>query len=496
MELLNVGKIIELNELEKRRFLITKKTEGGFGVVYFLKSLSDFPNCVMKIFKNNEAREDIEREAFAWAQLGAHQNIANYLCFGTYNSLPYVLSLRYKETLDSLIGRVTDIETIKQLFWGVVSGLKYANEKLNLIHRDIKPANIFVDGTTPKIGDFGIALFDKFIYKFDDNTKSFIKFSEHKKETIAGTYPFMAPELILGNKAEFSVSTDIYALGITFFLFFSDGRLPYDIKTHSIYSDSFNIFNKNCKEITFRNLILKCIELDKNKRFQKYEDFYNIIKSETSLSKKTLSDIVNTIQLLRRMNKNDQALAYAKEEFKNSNKHPLIINQIAIIYECMKDEKTFEFILSDFFDSCEINYDEEFYYDPLFTLANFYFKYDKLDKFIFYIKKFDFSLKQNFFKSSLYPEYGIFLALNQSYEEAYDILAKNAHNIRLPPKYWLFFCCICKITNRYDELKNILRTKNGEFENTLLNDIGTEAKFETLISQCRKNYKEFMDVIF
>ena len=53
MELLNVGKIIELNELEKRRFLITKKTEGGFGVVYFLKSLSDFPNCVMKIFKNN-----------------------------------------------------------------------------------------------------------------------------------------------------------------------------------------------------------------------------------------------------------------------------------------------------------------------------------------------------------------------------------------------------------------------------------------------------------
>lgn len=220
MELLNVGKIIELNELEKRRFLITKKTEGGFGVVYFLKSLSDFPNCVMKIFKNNEAREDIEREAFAWAQLGAHQNIANYLCFGTYNSLPYVLSLRYKETLDSLIGRVTDIETIKQLFWGVVSGLKYANEKLNLIHRDIKPANIFVDGTTPKIGDFGIALFDKFIYKFDDNTKSFIKFSEHKKETIAGTYPFMAPELILGNKAEFSVSTDIYALGITFFFVF------------------------------------------------------------------------------------------------------------------------------------------------------------------------------------------------------------------------------------------------------------------------------------
>ena len=51
--MLSVGKIIELNELEKRRFLITKKTEGGFGIVYFLKSLSDFPDCVMKIFKNN-----------------------------------------------------------------------------------------------------------------------------------------------------------------------------------------------------------------------------------------------------------------------------------------------------------------------------------------------------------------------------------------------------------------------------------------------------------
>lgn len=496
MTSLSVGKIIELNELEKRRFLITKKTEGGFGIVYFLKSLSDFPNCVMKIFKKNVSKEDIEREAFAWAQLGTHQNIANYICFGIYDDLPYVLSLRYNDTLETLIGRLTDLETIKQLFWGVVLGLKYANEKLNLIHRDIKPANIFVDGITPKIGDFGIALFDKFDYKFDDNMKSFIKYSEHTNDSIAGTYPFMAPELFFEKNPGFSVSTDIYALGITFFLFFSDGMLPYDIKTHSIYSDSFNIFNKNCKDISFRNLILNCIELDKTKRFQKYEDFIKFNKPIESLSKKKIEDIVNTIQLLRRMNKTDQALAYAKEEFQKSNKHPLIINQIAIIHEKIKDEKTFEFILSDFFETIEIYYDDELYYDPLFTLANYYFKYDKLNEFLHYIRKFEQSLIQNFDHSSLYPEYGIFLALNKSFEDAYKVFIKNINNIRLPPKYWLFFCCICKITNHYDELKNILRSKNGEFENILLNDISTEGKFEALIIQCRNNYKEFMDVIF
>lgn len=496
MNSLSVGKIIELNELEKRRFLITKRAESGFGIVYFLKSLSDFPNCVMKTFKNTVTNEDIEKEAFAWAQLGPHKNIANYICFGIYNDLPYVLSLRYNETLEMLIGRLTDIETIKHLFWGVVLGLKYANEKLNLIHRDIKPANIFVDGITSKIGDFGIALFDKFDYKYDNNTESFVKFSEHTNDSIAGTYPFMAPELFSENKTNFSVSTDIFALGITFFLFFSEGMLPYDIKTHSIYSNSFNTFNKNCKDIMFKKLILKCIELDKNKRFQKYEDFININETIAHQSKSTIEDIINTIQLLRRINKTDQALAYAKEEFQNTNKHPLLINQIAIIYENKKDEKTFEFILSDFFDSLEINYDEELYYDPLFSLANFYFKYEKLNKFLHYIKKFELSLKRNFTKSSLYPEYGIFLALNKSYEDAYNLFMKTANNVRLPPKYWLFFCCVCEITNHYDDLKNILKNKNGEFENILLNDISTKEKFKALIIQCRNNYKEFMNVIF
>ena len=496
INLLSVGKIIELNELEKRSFLITKKTEGGFGIVYFLKSLSDFPDCVMKIFKNNVLNEDIEREALAWAQLGTHKNIANFVCLGIYNNLPYVLSLRYNETLDQLIGKLTDSTTIKQLFYGVVSGLKYANEKLNLIHRDIKPANIFFDGTTPKIGDFGIAIFDKFNYKFDVETNSFIKYSERTKDSIAGTYPFMAPELLCGHKTEFSVSTDIFALGITFFLFFSEGMLPYDIKTHSIYSDSFYVFNKNCKDNTFKNIILKCIELDKNKRYQKYDDFFSLNNLETYLGEKSLEEIVNTIQLLRRMNKIDQALAYAKDEFNKSNKHPLLINQIAIIYETIKDEKTFEFILSDYFDSNEMNYESFFYYDPLFTLANFYFKYDNADKFLYYVKKFDLSLKQNLLKSSMYPEYGIFLALNKSFEEAYKIFEKNIQSIRLPQKYWLFFCCVCKITGRYNELIQILRKQTGSFEQMLLNDICSNAKFETLINQCRNNYKEFMDVLF
>ena len=150
MPQLKIGSIVTLDEMEGRKFLVTKKDGGGFGIVYFLKSLSDLPDCVMKTFKNKVSFEDIEKEAFLWSQLGSNNYIANFMCFGKYEGKPYVLSERYQETFDSLIGKNLNTNLAKDLFKKVVEGIDYANKKLNLIHRDIKPSNIFLDKAIPK----------------------------------------------------------------------------------------------------------------------------------------------------------------------------------------------------------------------------------------------------------------------------------------------------------------------------------------------------------
>lgn len=495
MPQLKIGSIVTLDEMEGRKFLVTKKDGGGFGIVYFLKSLSDLPDCVMKTFKNKVSFEDIEKEAFLWSQLGSNNYIANFMCFGKYEGKPYVLSERYQETFDSLIGKNLNTNLAKDLFKKVVEGIDYANKKLNLIHRDIKPSNIFLDKAIPKIGDFGLAIYEKFEFQVDERLKTYKKISDITKASFGGTYPFMAPELFSKNPI-FSISTDIFAIGITFFLMYSNGLLPYDIYKHAVFTDSFEIFNNNCKDEEFRNTILKCINLNPNKRYKKYEEIPLYRENKVINIGNSITDIVNTVQVLRREGKIEQALAYTKDELIKQNLHPLLINQIAIIYRLEKKDNVFEFILSDYFESVEIKNEPYLYFDPLFTLANYYFCKDEQLKFLKLLDKFERYYKKNKKYLSLYPEYGIYMALKGYFHESYDIFRYTAENINLPPKYWIFFCCVCKILNKYKEFYDILRLKNGEFEKILIDDIKTIESFNNLVKQSRLQYKEFMNAIF
>ena len=70
--------------------------------------------------------------------------------------------------------------------------------KNNLIHRDLKPENIFLTSNMKiKIGDFGI-------------TKQLKNVNDYAK-TLVGTYLYMAPEIINGEK--YNTKVDIWALG-------------------------------------------------------------------------------------------------------------------------------------------------------------------------------------------------------------------------------------------------------------------------------------------
>ena len=103
-----------------------------------------------------------------------------------------------------------EVPTLLSITARVADALDYAHQH-QVVHRDIKPSNILYDAGTDcvKVTDFGIA-------RITDNSKT-------RTGLVLGTPSFMAPEQIVGTKAD--GRCDIYALGVTLYQLLT-GVLP------------------------------------------------------------------------------------------------------------------------------------------------------------------------------------------------------------------------------------------------------------------------------
>ena len=96
----------------------------------------------------------------------------------------------------------------------------YYLHSLNISHRDLKLTNIVLDSKfNLKVIDFGTA-------------KVMPKTSSHRQETFVGTLPYMAPEMLRGERSY--LATDIWALGIMTY-FMVTGWLPFTGGRSQIY---------------------------------------------------------------------------------------------------------------------------------------------------------------------------------------------------------------------------------------------------------------------
>lgn len=149
----------------------------------------------------------------------------------------------------------------------ILDALEYLHLR-GVIHRDIKPSNIMIENDkSAKLIDLGIAKMD-----MDDDSK------KHTSSGFVGTYCYAAPEQILRseyNETVIDATTDIYALGVTFYELLA-GYNPFDSEIESeIIEKSLNMKLPKSKKISRRMLkvIRKATEKKQSRRFQTATEF-------------------------------------------------------------------------------------------------------------------------------------------------------------------------------------------------------------------------------
>lgn len=208
--------------------------------------------------------------------------------------MPYIEGDTLKEVLldaqTAPLQEVYSIPSFIRLFKQVCSAVAFAHAK-NRIHRDLKPSNILVDlNGNVFVIDWGL------INVVGSETSE----GEGK---ISGTIPYLAPELVFGNKPNYQ--SDIYSLGLILFQLLTL-RFPFLRITMDQYLTSVDYETLiEPSKISFSRIIpsllskitLKCLEYDPKKRYQTVDELIedlNDYKESDAPERTTLSMITST----------------------------------------------------------------------------------------------------------------------------------------------------------------------------------------------------------
>ena len=133
-----------------------------------------------------------------------------------------------------------------QLIWcshqKVCQALDYAHEE-HIIHRDIKPSNIFLmaDGTTVKVGDFGIS---KVLDAAAGQNQTTTAEADGGR---VGTKRYMAPEIL--DRKDYSNKADIWSLGCVLFELLTLNHPTYEQDRRIWFEWIPGIYSSNIREV-------------------------------------------------------------------------------------------------------------------------------------------------------------------------------------------------------------------------------------------------------
>jgi serine/threonine protein kinase len=246
--------------------IIEELGKGGMGKVYRVEDTKIKKEIALKLIKQEIAsdKKTIERfkNELTTARDIRHKNVCGMFDLGEERGLHFI-TMEYVsgQDLKGLIRQSAPLSVPRAISIArqICDGLEEAHS-LGIVHRDLKPNNIMIDrGGNAKIMDFGIAR----AVKGKSITGSGVSI---------GTPQYMSPEQVEGK--DIDQRADIYSLGIILYEMLTD-RVPFEGDTPlTIGVKQKTETPKAPKEINDRisdnlnQLILKCLEKDKEKRYQ------------------------------------------------------------------------------------------------------------------------------------------------------------------------------------------------------------------------------------
>jgi serine/threonine protein kinase len=264
--------------------------EGGMGAVYRAKDTRLHRDVAIKVLtavtlSDQDRIQRFEQEACATGMLN-HPNLLTVFDVGNHDGTPYLVSeLLEGETLRERLSRGPmpprkAVDAASQM----AQGLAAAHEK-GVIHRDLKPDNIFLsrDGRL-KILDFGIAK----LSPGSHGEGPTFQMAATEPGMVMGTVGYMSPEQVRGEVVD--QRSDIFSFGTIIYEMLAGDRA---FKRNSSIETLSAILKEDPPDLTdvlpnipptLERLVRRCLEKDRDQRFQSARDLAFNLETLSSMS--------------------------------------------------------------------------------------------------------------------------------------------------------------------------------------------------------------------